>query len=1101
VKNSELIGVYLGTDYVFDNGAPDRRCIVGSIRLLDRTTVKVRGYANESEITDGITYRLYGHTRNHPKYGAQFNFNSFVEEIPADEDSILAYLETCRKPERGSITKRVALALFEAYGITAIDRLVADPVAASEQVKQWDAAKASIAAEYLRSQAGTQRCKLDLITLLNGRGFPKKTTDRAIKSWGAAAAKVIRDDPYELMSLAGIGFKGADKLYCDLAREMSATDEEYQEKLAAIHRQGLCAAHSVSVESRQSGSTWLPIGFAKAAVTANVSRTRATPDAAIEWAVAQGKLTIREGFIAVERMAFHELEIAEFITGSDDGNDWPSIECIEQMAPQDKPLSAHQIGAIIIATNHDRVGCLQGSPGVGKTFAVACIVKAIIHRFGVDAVAVAAPTGKAAVRVAQSMQANGVELPASTIHRLLQVDSEGSDGWTFHFNEQNPLPFRFIIADECFVSGTMIDTDLSPVKIEDVRPGQRILNAFGVDHVVAIGRKVASHVTKIVVGKKTIASSPSHRFFTSRGWVCASDIKPGDSIFQTTKAMRLLRDEHSSEESKLRNGSFLQSALLNEMVDAVPGFSSEDIHKRKSDKSRKGKKPVSEFRNPRSCQAGGQNQKSESNEQSIFAGCVFEETSGDWPQAISSGWEWERDDSASVNAVEDSWEWMAGRGRSEWMGPRDRISASLQIGSRKYETDDRDRNRRRITLQSEGESEGCQKGFIPWATRVDSVETYESASAELDQYRDAEGRIYLFDLQAARHKSYSVEGLLVHNCSMIDTDLLASLTRACTPSTHILLVGDTGQLAPVGHGRPFFDLQQVVPTGQLTEIRRNSGRIVKACAEIRDHRTITFSPKLDIANGENLVLIQCDDESQPAILEQLLAKLDATEITTRELNLVDDVQILTGKNDGSPVARKPLNAMLQKILNPNGEQIQGNPFRVSDKIVCLKNSKYPDAEDPQGEHFVANGELASAQDIKPGRMKVRVAEPPRSILITHAPVQENESGIDDSENTARGAVGDWDMGYALSVHRSQGSQWKFAIVMADSKGAMVQTRNWLYTAVSRAEIATFVIGQKQVVNAMLKRDGISGRRTFLVERICSQRMAASVDYDLLFAEV
>ena len=219
------------------------------------------------------------------------------------------------------------------------------------------------------------------------------------------------------------------------------------------------------------------------------------------------------------------------------------------------------------------------------------------------------------------------------------------------------------------------------------------------------------------------------------------------------------------------------------------------------------------------------------------------------------------------------------------------------------------------------------------------------------------------------------------------------------------------------------------------------------------------------------------------------------------MNIIDDLQILTGKNDGSPVARKPLNKMLQQVLNPDGERIQGNPFRVNDKIVDLKNGKYPDAEDQNEEHFVANGELAKAKDIKPGRMVVEVQDPKRQILICHAPVQENESGIDDSENTARGAVGDWDIGYALSVHRSQGSQWPFVIVMADSKGAMVQSRNWLYTAISRAEIATFVIGQKQVVNAMLKRDGISGRKTFLVERIRHQRAVAIVDYDSIWMEV
>jgi len=784
MKNSELIGVFLGADYVFDNG-PDRRCVVGSVRLLDRSIVKIRGYANETELSDNVTYRFYGHNRSHPKYGPQFNFNSFVEELPADEDSVIAYLETCRKPERGSITRRVALALFEAFGVTAIERLKADPVGAAATVKQWDAAKAALAAQYLSAQAGTQRCKLDLITLLNGRGFLEKTIDRAIKLWGAAAARVVRQDPYELTKLAGIGFKGADKLYCDLARQEAKSDEEYQMALAAIHRQGLCAAYAVAQESRQSGSTWLPVGFAKAAVLANVSRVHATPDKAIDWAVFEGKLVVRDGFCAVARMALHELEIAEFVNGSDDGGDWPLIERIADGAPEEKPLTMHQRDAISTAVKY-RIGCLQGSPGVGKTFCVAAIVKAVIQRSGRDSIAVCAPTGKAAVRVAQSMLANGVDLPASTIHRLLQVEGEGGDGWSFHFNDQNPLPYRFLIIDES---------------------------------------------------------------------------------------------------------------------------------------------------------------------------------------------------------------------------------------------------------------------------------------------------------------------------SMIDVDLLASLLRACTPSTHILFVGDTGQLAPVGHGRPFFDLQQVIPTGKLTEIRRNSGRIVKACAEIRDRNTITFSEKLDIDGGENLVLIQCSDEDQPQILEQLIAKIDAQHIGPRGLSVIDDLQILTGKNDGSPVARKPLNKMLQQVLNPDGDRIQGNPFRVNDKIVDLKNGKYPDAEDQNEEHFVANGELAKAKDIKPGRMVVEVSDPKRQILICHAPVQENEKGIDDSENTSKGAVGDWDLGYCLSTHRSQGSQWKFVIVMADSKGAMVQSRQWLFTAISRAEIATFVIGQKQVVNAMLKRDGISGRKTFLVDRIRHQRAVATVDYDSIWMEV
>lgn len=1095
-KNSELIGVWLGADHVFDNGGPDRRCVIGSIRLPNNEPSVLRGYASETDLIDGVTYRFYGHFRNHPKFGRQFNFNSFVEEKPVDEDSVIAYLFQCHKPERGSISRRVARVLFEEFGLDAIDKVISDPVGAAEPVKQWGADKAAIASEYLKTQEGTRRCKLDLIMLFEGRRFPKKTTDRAIREWGAAAAEVIRKDPYVLTELPGIGFKGADKLYCDLARETSKTDQEYAEKLAAIKRQGLCLVYYVNTESSQSGSTWIIEGMAKASVKRLISGVMADPDKAIEWAIGKGLLVQRDGFVASARKALHELEIAEFVGSTDESVEWPSVEQIASFAPADKPLSEHQLDGIFAATRK-RVGCLQGSPGVGKTFAVASIVKAVIHHHGRDSVAVAAPTGKAGVRVTQSLAINGVDIQASTIHRMLQVEGQGGeDGWHFHFNDQNPLPFRFIIADECFVSGTMIDTDSSAVKIENVRPGDRIRNAYGIDHVIAVGKKVASYVTKITIGKTTIASSPSHKFFTTRGWVCAANIKRGDTILQTEEAMRLLWEGDNSEETKWWNGSFLRHSLLNEMVDAVPFISRENFYKRKSSKGREGSQPFSELRESRSEKTNGQNTKPESNEKSVMQRkgvCDFEENKA---QTISAGGEWAGHDKASVAAIRHSPEWMAGRGYCKRVGKIGRIPKSLQAGSCRRQADDRNRNRWPFSPCNEAKSKGQEKNCFFVGERVDSIETYESGSHELDQYRDADGLIYLYDLQAARHKSYSVEGFLVHNCSMCDTDLLAALFRACTPTTHVLMVGDSNQLAPVGHGRPFFDLQSCIPTGHLTEIRRNSGQIVKACAEIRDRSQISFSPQIALPY-DNLTLIQSDDESQVQAMEDLIQVV----ASQHEHDWVEDLQIVTGKNDGSYVARKPLNRLLQKVFNASGESLHGNPFRVGDKIVCLKNGTYPDAENQSEEHFVANGELGRVREIRHGRMTVELTEPDRAILILHAPIQENESEVADSEDSQRGAVGDWDIGYALSVHRSQGSQWKHVIVMVDSKGGMVQSRNWIYTAISRAEVATWVIGQRNVINQMLKRDGISGRKTFLVERIRGMKQSREVDYSALFAEV
>ena len=151
--------------------------------------------------------------------------------------------------------------------------------------------------------------------------------------------------------------------------------------------------------------------------------------------------------------------------------------------------------------------------------------------------------------------------------------------------------------------------------------------------------------------------------------------------------------------------------------------------------------------------------------------------------------------------------------------------------------------------------------------------------------------------------------------------------------------------------------------------------------------------------------------------------------------------------------------------------------------------------------FVANGELGRVIDIKYGRMVIRLSDPVRTIAVIHSPVTDDEKEVADSEDMQRGAVGDWDLGYCLSVHRSQGSQWPYVIVLVDANGHMVQTRNWIYTAVSRAQIATFIVGQSKVVDIMMRKDGISGRKTFLVERIERERLSRTINFDELMMEV
>jgi exodeoxyribonuclease V alpha subunit len=335
--------------------------------------------------------------------------------------------------------------------------------------------------------------------------------------------------------------------------------------------------------------------------------------------------------------------------------------------------------------------------------------------------------------------------------------------------------------------------------------------------------------------------------------------------------------------------------------------------------------------------------------------------------------------------------------------------------------------------------------------------------------------------------------ILVDEASMLDTDIMFSLLAARAPGTHIIFVGDTNQLPPVGHGAPLRDfIMAGVPHGQLTEIQRNSGQIVKTCAEIVEKRRFTASDRIDVEEGKNLkVSAFHTPESQ---IEYLL---DSLPILERRWG-VDPVwgcQVLVAVNANSPLARKGLNMTLQELLNPNGKQVKESPFRRGDKIICTKNKEFPALDANGGEtHFVANGEMGEVIEVEEKRTMVRLTSPDRMIIV---PRGTNDDADDGEESTGTGC--DWELGYAISAHKSQGSEWPIVFVMLDeySGARMVMSRQWLYTAISRAKLFCVCIGKKSVADACCQRDSLFKRKTFLRELILEPQLAV---FDDLFTE-
>lgn len=373
--------------------------------------------------------------------------------------------------------------------------------------------------------------------------------------------------------------------------------------------------------------------------------------------------------------------------------------------------------------------------------------------------------------------------------------------------------------------------------------------------------------------------------------------------------------------------------------------------------------------------------------------------------------------------------------------------------------------------------------------------------------------------------------VIVDESSMLDTPLLASLLAACKPGTHLLFVGDTGQLPPVGHGSPLRDLAAAgVPCGELTEIRRNAGLIVEGCAAIRRGQAPRTVLKWDRATAANLVMADCWPKKALETLWDLLwavAQSDRYDPAT-------DLQVLCATNDGD-LGRGNLNREIRHCLqriasvrsavkwaadlraaHPDAtyEEWIGisdaamptvpNPaetkFRVGDKVICLRNQWAPLADprdpcdvteaeresddrwphtvqagggpvfnQPETTVYVANGDVGRVTRVREKAVEVELSAPRRLVL---APTVGEGS---DS----------WDLAYAITTHKSQGSEWPLIAIIIDPSpaAARVAGREWWYTAISRARDACFLIGRKPVLLRQARAARLPRRKTFLSEMV------------------
>lgn len=333
--------------------------------------------------------------------------------------------------------------------------------------------------------------------------------------------------------------------------------------------------------------------------------------------------------------------------------------------------------------------------------------------------------------------------------------------------------------------------------------------------------------------------------------------------------------------------------------------------------------------------------------------------------------------------------------------------------------------------------------------------------------------------------------LIIDEVSMMSTALMASLLAARARGTGLLLVGDVNQLPPVEYGAPLRDLIDVgLPYGELREIRRNCGTIVKACAAIRDGEPFPIDGKLDLDCDppNNLILMTAPKATAQSKVIQCVENL-------RDRSPFDatwQAQVCVAVNKRSPLSRQELNKLLQPKLN-KAEPEENTNFRLGDKVIQLKNGFFSALNGgDEDKVFVANGEIGKILEIHKNKLVVDftiygsdLPEGERKIVIIPKFTASKES---DSENESdQSSTGcDMDLAYAVTTHKMQGSGVPVAVVVLDEyPGASgphgVCDRAWLFTAISRAEKACILIGTTATLQAIVSKQFIWRRKTFMRE--------------------
>ncbi|MBT4499119.1 MAG: ATP-dependent RecD-like DNA helicase [Gemmatimonadetes bacterium] len=299
-----------------------------------------------------------------------------------------------------------------------------------------------------------------------------------------------------------------------------------------------------------------------------------------------------------------------------------------------------------------------------------------------------------------------------------------------------------------------------------------------------------------------------------------------------------------------------------------------------------------------------------------------------------------------------------------------------------------------------------------------------------------------------------VDALIVDEASMIDIVLMNALLRALPDTARLVLVGDVDQLPSVGPGNALRDIidSEVVPVVRLTEIFRQA----RESHIITNAHCINAGQIPEIDNRESVDFFFIE-EKEPERVVELIEDLCARRLPAHGgHDPFQDIQVLTPMYRGETGAIN-LNQRLQERLNPQGKSYSQNgmEFRVGDKVMQVKNNY---------DKGVFNGDPGLIVDLDLDRQVMQV-------------------GFDAVVEYDLTDLKELTLAYAISTHRSQGSEFPVVVLPLTTQHYVMLQRNLLYTAITRAKQMIVIVGTRRAFKLAIENNEVAERYTTLRPRL------------------